>query len=248
MNLRRPYYICSYWMSWLVFGTVSLILNAGCALLMLLPDRKRRAPAIREIIRRLFASWTGWLHANRLVTVAWHGLEAAPLPRPAVYIANHPSLLDATVLLARLPNAVCVFKPALSRNPFLAPAAVMAGYASGTAGVHWVRELADEVAAGCSLLIFPEGTRTTRPEGFNPLKPGFAAIARRAGVPVQVLIIRTDRELLARGRGPWWRVPQLPVHVDVHVDRVLAPDPDVSCRRRVAEVEEIFAARLGRSS
>jgi 1-acyl-sn-glycerol-3-phosphate acyltransferase len=242
--MLRLYHICAYWFALLAFGAVALALNAVCAVLLILPGRKRRAPAIREAIRRLFDKWIGGLHAFRLVTVTWHGLDEAPLARPAVYVANHPSLIDATILLAQLPDAVCVFKPALSRNPLLAPAALMAGYSSGSAGVDLVRDLAGKVAAGCTLLIFPEGTRTAGADGFNRLKPGFALIARRARVPVQVLIIRTDRKLLTGGPLPWLRPPRFPVHFDVHVDRLLPFDPDISCEQRVAEVETIFAARL----
>src|SRR5579859_1101510 len=112
---KRSYFVCMYFLSWAVFGTVGLGLNAFCALLLLLPGRDRRAPAVREIIRRLFTSWVGWLHATRLVIVTWHGPDFATFPRPAVYVANHPGLIDATILLARLPDAICIFKPALLR-------------------------------------------------------------------------------------------------------------------------------------
>lgn len=242
---KRSYFVCVYFLSWVIFGMVGLGLNAFCALLLLLPGRERRAPAVREIIRRLFASWVSWLHATRILNVTWHGPDRAALPRPAVYVANHPGLLDATVLLARLPDAVCIFKPAVQRNPFLAPAAIMAGYASGGNGIDLIHEMAEKVAAGRTLLIFPEGTRTGASRRFNPLKPGFALIARRADVPVQVLTIQGSRDLLPRGR-PWWRVPALPARMEIHFDRLLPVDPDRSSREVMAEVEQIFAERLGR--
>jgi 1-acyl-sn-glycerol-3-phosphate acyltransferase len=242
---RRLYYTCGYWFSLLVFGAVSLGLNAACAFLLLMPGRSRRGPAVREAIRRLFARWTRWLNSTNLVTVNWHGLGDGPLPRSTVYIANHPSLIDATLILDRLPDAVCIFKPELGRNPFLAAAAVMAEYGSGGAGIDLVRDLAAKVASGCSALIFPEGTRTGEPARFHPLKPGFAAIAKRAKAPVQVLILKVDRELLPSRSRSWWRTPKLPVHFDIHVDRRIPYDPDTTVDHLVAEVEGIFAERLG---
>jgi len=238
---KRSYFICAYFLSWVVFGTVGLGLNAFCAVLLLLPGRERRAPAVREVIRRLFTSWAGWLHATRILIVTWHGPEA--LPRPAVYVANHPGLIDATILLARLPDAICIFKPAILRNPFLAPAAIMAGYASGDSGVDLIREVADKIAAGHTLLIFPEGTRTEAGRTLNPFKPGFALIARRAGAPVQVLVIRTSSALLPRGE-PWWRVPALPVRMDIHVDCRVEVNPDHPAKEVADKVEQIFRARL----
>jgi 1-acyl-sn-glycerol-3-phosphate acyltransferase len=237
--LARVYYICAYWVSWAFFGAGGLGLNAVCAVLLLLPGRERRAPLVRETIRRLFVCWVGWLDAARLIRVTWSGREGGSLPRRTVYVANHPGLMDATLLLARIPDAICIFKPSLIRNPFLGSAAVLAGYASGDSGVDLVRTLAQKAASGCSVLIFPEGTRTDHGAALNPLKPGFAIIARRAAVPVQILVIRSDREFLPRGRS-WWRVPRLPVRIDVRVDQLLPADPDRTVEATVQSAERAF--------
>jgi 1-acyl-sn-glycerol-3-phosphate acyltransferase len=239
----RIYYLPMYFVSLLVFGGVGLGLNAVCAVLLLLPGREARAPAVREAIRHLFGKWVAWLSTMGLVHVTWHGPDLGACPRPAVYVANHPSLIDATLLLARLPNTICIFKPALLRNPCLAPAAIMAGYASGDAGIDLIHEVSAQVAAGRNLLIFPEGTRTSLGAAFNPLQPGFALIARRAGVPVQVLAIRIDREVLPRGK-PWWRAPRLPAHFDIYVDRALPVNGEGSAREMVAMVEGRFSEWL----
>jgi 1-acyl-sn-glycerol-3-phosphate acyltransferase len=239
----RLYYLPMYFVSLAVFGAVGLGLNAVCAVLLLLPGREARAPAVREAIRRLFGKWVTWLGTMGLVHVAWHGPGVEACPRPAVYVANHPSLIDATLLLARLPNTICIFKPALLRNPCLAPAAIMAGYVSGNAGIDLIHEVAAQLVAGQNLLIFPEGTRTSLGAAFNPLKSGFALIAQRAGVPVQVLAIRVDREVLPRGK-PWWRAPRLPAHFDVYVDRAIPSDRASSAGEVVAAVEGRFAEWL----
>lgn len=242
--MKRPYFIAAYALSWLVFGVVGLALNAVCAVLLLLPGRESRGPAVREAIRRLFSAWVAWLSFTRLVRVTWRGPDPSGWPRPAVVVANHPSLIDATLLLARLPDAVCIFKPALLRNPFVAPAAIMAGYASGDGGIDLLHDVAAAVASGRSLLVFPEGTRTTRGVPLNPLKPGFALIARRAAVPVQVVIVRPDTEILPRGR-PLWRVPDFPVRFEITADRVIASGPDRTPDVIVAEVKDRFAEWLG---
>jgi 1-acyl-sn-glycerol-3-phosphate acyltransferase len=100
------------------------------------------------------------------------------------------------------------------RNPTLGPAAVLAEYASGDAGVDLIRDVAERVAAGRSLLVFPEGTRTLSGVKLNPLKPGFALIASRAHVPVRLLVVRGPRDLIPKG-WPWWRIPDFPAHVEI---------------------------------
>lgn len=239
--LRRFWFVVIYYLSWAVFGAVGLALNLGCLMLMLAPrsSRPRLAPRVRDAIRHLFNLWLKWTHFTRAMPVRWHGFHA-PLSRGTVYIANHPSLLDATVLLARLPNAVCIFKPALMRNPAIGPAAIMAGYAAGQSGVDLVREVAGKIQDGQSLLIFPEGTRTTPGTVLGELRPGFALIASRAQAPVQLILIRGSAGLVPRGRR-WWKPPtQLPASMDLTLDRRWEYDP----LRTTTQLAEDVAAYL----
>ncbi|HXB01449.1 MAG TPA: lysophospholipid acyltransferase family protein [Opitutaceae bacterium] len=240
--IARAYFIFAYFLSWLLFGVVGLALNFMCALLLLFPRRARFGPAVRHIIRALFASWLKWLHAARGFRFDWRGFDA-PLPTGVVYVANHPSLVDATFLLARLPDTVCIFKPALLRNPALGPAARMAGYVAGDTGIDLIHAATEAVIAGRSILIFPEGTRTVTGVTLNPLKPGFALIAARAAAPVQLIVIRAPRDLCPKGR-PWWHVPRFPVRVEITLGDRLQPSPDQSAAELTAEVERRLLAAL----
>jgi 1-acyl-sn-glycerol-3-phosphate acyltransferase len=241
--LLRAYHVGAGFLSWVVFGSVSLVLNLVCAILLLLPGRARLEPMARETIRRLFGAWCAWLHATRLIYVTWTGFTPERLAGPAVYIANHPGLLDATFILARLPNTICIFKPAVMHNPALGPAAVLAGYVSGDAGVDLIRDVAGRVADGRSLLIFPEGTRTVAGVALNPLKPGFALIAARAEAPVRLLVVRAPRDLVPKG-APWWRLPAFPAHVEVEFIGDLAAGPEANAKQLTALAAEQLSAAL----
>lgn len=234
--LKRIYFVCAYAASWLLFGLGAVALNLYCIALLLLRGRERSRPAVREAIRRIFLCWIGWLRVMGLVRVNWSGFDSLSLARPTVCVANHPGLLDAVFLLSRLPDAVCIFKRGMLRNPLLAPPALMGGYTWSMGGPDFVRTAVGEISAGRNLLIFPEGTRTAAGVALNPLKPGFALIASRAGAPIQVIVIRSSRDLLPRGRA-WWSVPQFPANVDIRVDcRLPAPSRDDS-RATAALVE-----------
>lgn len=238
-RLLRVYYVVAGLFSWSMFGAVGLLLNIFCMPLLLLPRRARFGRPVRKAIFWLFGAWCQWLHATRLIFVDWEGFTPEAMSGAAVYISNHPGLLDATFLLARLPDTICIFKPSLIRNPAIGPAAVIAEYGAGISGVDLIRDVAERVAQGRSLLVFPEGRRTPTDCVLGPLKPGFALIACRARVPIRLIAIHAPRDLLPRGHC-WWRVPQLPARVKV---TLLGELPMSECGR-TAELTAEAARRL----
>jgi 1-acyl-sn-glycerol-3-phosphate acyltransferase len=247
MTLRRAllriYHYPANWLSWFIFASVGILLNVLCAPLLLLPNHGRHGAAVRSVIRELFRMFCRGVHALRLIYVEWHGFTPEALAGPAVYISNHPGLLDAPWILARLPDAICIFKPAIMRNPALGPAAVMAGYACGDSGVDLIRDVAARVAAGRSLLIFPEGTRTAPTVELNAFKPGFALIAARARVPVRLIMIRCPRDLVPKGWA-WWRPPSFPCDVDVTLLGELPNVPGESATELTARAQRRISEAL----
>lgn len=248
MNFRRRLLRCYHHLanvvSWILFATVGLLLNAVCVPLLWLGNK--RHDAVRRVIQRLFQSWCVWLRATRLIYVRFHGFTPEAMKGPAVYIANHPGLLDATFILSQLPDTICIFKPGIMRNPVLGPAARMAGYVSGTNGVDLVREVAARLADGRSLLVFPEGTRTATGVKLNPLRPGFALIARRAKVPVRLIIVRAPVDLVPKGWS-WWRAPNFPAPVDITLVGELPETDNTSANALTEVVTRQFSAHLARN-
>ena len=231
--------------SWALFGGVGVALNLLCLPLLLLPGRERLGPAIRGTIRGLFLVWLGWFKLVRCVQVSWCGFSR-PLARRTVYIANHPTILDATLLLARLPDPICIVKPSLLRSPAIGPVALLAGYTGGETDVDLIRNVTEKVVAGRSLLVFPEGTRTATGTKVGPLKPGYALIAERARAAVQLVVVRASSDLVPRDRPWWWPPSVLPVRVELTMDRRWEYDPARRTRDLTVEVErrlsEVLAA------
>jgi 1-acyl-sn-glycerol-3-phosphate acyltransferase len=240
----RARHVSLYFLSWVVFGAVGLLLNLVCMVLMALPGRRMFGPPVRATIQRLFEAWLAWLHATQVVNVEWVGFDDV-LQSGTVYIANHPTIVDATFLLARLPDAVCIFKPSLMRNPAIGPAAVMAGYVRGDTGLDLIKAAAEKVAAGQSLLIFPEGTRTAEGTTLGRMKPGFALIADRAKAPVRLLVVSSSPGIGARGR-PWWPAPEvLPAWVRISLDQAWPYEPGRSAAELTLTVERRICEVLG---
>ncbi|HEY1847898.1 MAG TPA: lysophospholipid acyltransferase family protein [Opitutaceae bacterium] len=244
-RLSRARWVFVYYLSWVVFGGVGLLLNVACAPLLAMPGRASYGRAVRAAIRRLFGAWLGWLHATGVVGLDWRGFEG-PMADGTVYIANHPTLVDATFLLARLPDAFCIFKPSLMINPAIGPAAIMAGYVRGDSGIDLIKEAASKVASGQSLLVFPEGTRTAEGRLVGRLKPGFALIADRAKAPIRLIVIESLPGFVAKGR-PWWPAPSpLPSRYRITLDAAWPYEPGRSAAELTRAVEERICVVLGR--
>lgn len=163
---------------------------------------------------------------------------------PLIVAANHPSLLDAVLILSRLPNAVCVMKASLMDNVLFGAAARLAGYIRNHAPVEMVLGARDELRGGAQLIIFPEGTRTTDfPVG--PCLPGTALIAGRSGVPVQTVLIEFSTPYLGKA-WPLFRPPELPLRCRVRLGRRFDPPTDV--RAFTVALEAYFRAELTQPS
>jgi len=236
------YRIFAYYLSLAAFGTGSLLLNLFCLLFGWLPETPRTRHFFQRLIHGHFVAWVGWVRVLRICFVHYEGFERLPRGRGLVLAANHPGLLDITYLLARVPEAVCIFKPAIRRNPVLGATARAAGYIASDGGIDLVRAASARVAAGETLVIFPEGTRT-RAGVANPFKPGFALIAHRGHVPIQTVRITCDSNALIKGR-PWWKPPQMPAHVTLTLGEAFPPPDLRGVAATVAEVEAWFHRAL----
>jgi len=159
---------------------------------------------------------------------------------PVIIAPNHPCLLDAVLLVSRLPNAVCVMKGALLTNFLLGPAARLARYVRNDSLVRLVARSREELCAGGQLLLFPEGTRSVA-QPVGPFTEAVGALARRCNVPVQVVIIEANSGFLGKG----WSIaarPDLPLVYRARLGRRFDPPRDV--RAFTVELERYFSREL----
>ena len=146
---------------------------------------------------------------------------------PSLILApNHPSLIDALLILTRHPDIVCVMKAELMKNIFLGAGSRLARYVPNESPRQMVKESVAHLQQGGVLLLFPEGTRTTRLP-INALVGSVGLIAKHAHVPVQTLIIETDSPFLSKG-WPLFKRPQLPIVYRVRLGKRFDPPTDVA--------------------
>lgn len=81
--------------------------------------------------------------------------------KPAVVIANHQSFIDILVLLSICPKAVMVTNGWVWRSPVFGRIVRYLGFYHAADGYeHLAPALAEKVAEGYSVIVFPEGTRS----------------------------------------------------------------------------------------
>jgi 1-acyl-sn-glycerol-3-phosphate acyltransferase len=202
-------------LSWSVFAL---------PLYFLLPQRIGMAVGRRGIMSgfRIYAWSLSITRAYRLDLREIDSLKGGP----AVILApNHPCLIDALLILTRHPNIVCVMKSALMRNVFLGSGSRLARYVRNDSSRHMVKESVAHLRDGAVLLLFPEGTRSTRAP-INSLVGSVGLIAKHARVPVQTLVIETDSPFLSKG-WPLFRRPELPITYRVRLGKRFDPPTDV---------------------
>ncbi len=158
-----------------------------------------------------------------------------------IVAANHPTMLDAMLVVAHLPRSVCVMRADLMRNVFLGPGARLARYIRNDSGRTMVRESVAALREGHLVVLFPEGTRTSTPP-VNAFKPGITLIARMAQVPIQTVLIHSESPYLRKG-WPLLRAPPQLVRIRVTLGQRFHVNGDRHGALR--QIEAYFARELG---
>ncbi len=181
-----------------------------------------RIPLGRRLISASLRSYLAFLRVFCSVRIDASALTLLRQDRPLIVVANHPSLLDAVILLAGLPRAVCVMKGSLRRNILFGPMSRLSGYISNDNPMELIRQACAELAGGSQILIFPEGTRT-QIFPVNPFGEATAFIAARSGVAVQTLLIDFSSPYLGKA-WPLFKKPPLPLCISIRLGRRFASE------------------------
>lgn len=214
---------------WTVYESVAMVVGLGSLALLCLswlpPALVLRLVLPRRLglsVGRRTISFGFRLYLHILSRLCACRLDLSALDRlrgegPLIVAANHPSLLDAVLIVSRLPNAVCVMKASLMDNPLLGAAARLAGYVRNNGALPMIASSRDALNAGAQLVMFPEGSRTQR-FPLDPFTASVGLIAQRAGVPVQAVFLEFSTPYLGK-HWPLFRRPELPLHCRARLGR-----------------------------
>jgi len=175
-------------------------------------------------------------------------LDALRNDGPLIVVANHPSLLDAVILLSRLPNGTCIMKAALQNNPLYWIATRMAGYVSNANAEQMLTGSRTELAQGSHFIIFPEGGRS-RQFPVSAFSSSCILLSKLTKAPIQTVLLDYSSPYLGKHWGLFSR-PALPLNVEARLGRRIAPaDLRADSRDQLESYfrsEVCFGERVGR--
>ncbi len=208
-GLRLCYEYVVFYGSLAIFGISSLLWSLPAALLYHVLPRRLGEPFGSFMIMAGFRYFVGVMTMSGIIRCDLRDLDGLRRSGRLVIAPNHPTLLDAVLIISRLRNVTCIMKPEVLNNPLLGGGARLAGYIRNDSPATLVKRSTEKLRAGHALLIFPEGTRTVGGQ-VGHFKGGFALIAKKADAPIQTVFIESNSRFLGKG-WPLLKKPDFPL-------------------------------------
>jgi 1-acyl-sn-glycerol-3-phosphate acyltransferase len=148
-------------------------------------------------------AWSWLILKTSGVQVDVTGLERLDPSRSYIFAANHQSIYDIPILFASVPFQLRILaKESLGKIPFMGWHLQRTGHVlvdRSKSGAGIMKKMAWLVRQRHSLILFPEGTRSTDGR-VGRFKGGSFLIALEAGLPVVPISIQNSRHVMFRGR------------------------------------------------
>ncbi len=221
-----------------LLGLGTFLWTPVAALLRLVLPRRSGIASV-AVARRFFAFYLANLRATGYARIDLDEIVPIEGERGIIVAANHPCLLDALLLLSRLPDGVPLMKSDLERSVFWGAPAHLAGYISNRNIMEAVRVARQRLHDGAQLVIFPRG-RAPVPGRLDRCVAPLRSLRSGRGTGAD----RDHRNRLSvslEGLAAV-AVPPLPLHVRVRLGRRFEPPADAA--RFMVELREHFEQEL----
>ncbi|GAA3999561.1 lysophospholipid acyltransferase family protein [Hymenobacter fastidiosus] len=144
-----------------------------------------------------------------------------PAGQPCLYVANHSSYIDIPLLFKAIPGFINVVgKSSLARVPLWGPifgsTYITVNRESAMSRGRAMVQARQSLAAGRSVVIFPEGSISPRPgQDMLPFKDGAFQLAIATGVPIVPVSMPLNHRFMPDVAGPL-RVRYSPLRIVLH--------------------------------
>jgi 1-acyl-sn-glycerol-3-phosphate acyltransferase len=200
-----------------------------------------------KVVYRINKFWTWAVLYAGGVKLKVSGLERLDPRRQYIFMVNHQSNVDIPILVQSLPRFQLrwIAKKELLWVPFFgwamwATKHITVDRASPLRAVKSLRLAKARIAAGISVVVFPEGTRS-RDGQLQRFKKGGFLLAAETGTDVVPVTILGSRELLPSGA---WRLRAGLVEVIIDAPVSIAGFRPGNLRLLMNQVRDRIAARL----
>jgi 1-acyl-sn-glycerol-3-phosphate acyltransferase len=183
-----------------------------------------RTARVQRTVSLMFKSFVALLSGAGVINVSTKNLHLLQHVQGHIVIANHPTLVDVVVLISLMPNAGCIVKQGLWRNPFIRGVLSSVGYIPNRSAKLLLQDCKQVLTNTTNLVIFPEGTRTLVGNVINPFARGAANIAIRTKSDILPVVLRTDVAGLTKQQA-WYQIPRQTINMSVEIgSRVMHHD------------------------
>lgn len=225
-------------MCFVLFGIGALGMGGLLFPIMLLvygkPARQRRFFARSIHISWRFFVWV-MVHVG-LISIKCDKMDALRGAHGRIIVANHPSLIDVVILVAIIPNCVCVVKKGLFRNIFIKNVIKNIYLPNDMSVKSFVERAGAMLREGYNVLIFPEGTRTI-PGVVPRIHRGFAYLHIRSQMPILPINITNNPAILGK-KQKWYDVGNKTVRYTLNVMS------EIVCHNNMDDGERVVVRRV----
>ncbi len=148
-------------------------------------------------------TWSWLILATTGVQVQAFGVEQVPQHESYLFVSNHQSIYDIPILFCHLPFQLRIIaKASLGAFPVLGWHLRYTGHLlvdRDRVGAQTLRQVADLMRHAHSLIVFPEGTRSSDGR-VGRFKAGLFLLAVEAGLPVVPVSVVGSRHVMLKGR------------------------------------------------
>lgn len=153
---------------------------------------------------RIFGKWTSYYMSSVLflyprVSKRVFFKEHLKRSKQSIYIANHSSFLDTLSMGMLLPGSVFIVNDWVYRSPIFGRAVRALGFYPVSSGItEHLDRLKQRLGQEFSIIVFPEGTRSTT-SVVHRFHKGAFSLAEKLQLPIQPVYIHGNADTLPKG-------------------------------------------------
>ncbi len=183
-------------LTFLFFGIASIVFTIFIIPLILVPVKKVRKQYFLRYITSKFCG--GLLRTNIFMHVKKLEIDKIDFSIPSILVVNHQSMLDILLLLSLSPKVIILTKDWVWNNLLFGLLVRYSGHLNISKGYENLTEdFQNRIDEGCSIVIYPEGTRTDT-GNIKRYHKGAFFIAEQKSLPVHKLLIYGFYDVLPR--------------------------------------------------
>ncbi|TEW54081.1 1-acyl-sn-glycerol-3-phosphate acyltransferase [Psychromonas sp. RZ22] len=207
-KLNKQWRVFATGMCFALFGIGGLMLTFVVFPLLTfsIKNKSLRELRVQKIIQTSFYFFCETMRITGAIDYKIIGAEKLKDDRDCLIVANHPSLIDYVLITSQLKQCDCLVKEGIWKNPFMRGVVTSAGYIPNKDPETLLTNCEERLKAGHVLLVFPEGTRTTKGVP-STLQRGAAQIAVKTASDLRIVHITVEPSFLTK-QGKWYQVPE----------------------------------------